>query len=496
MPIRFAILKAVSTEAQAGPDKVSLEVQETRSREQARQRGWVETAGPYSIPGESRTRYVNLSHAEAAMPDLKRMLDDAHASAFDVLVLYDYDRLRDLLGMVSKTLSHYKVQMFAVNMPIEPVPPSEYTPYKNDMAVMMEALAMMKQKAQTNDLRRKYQEAMPKRAGVRGLPVKIPFGYKKAANSKTTPPELDNEIAPHLLHIKDMFLEGKSTTDCAEYLQSVFSPPRGKQWYPQTIKQILLNPFYAGKVRWGASRAELDPRTGQVKRNRKVDPDTVVWGDGRHEPLWDEETYERIAYEFKRRGKHYQGKLNQAFSGLMTCGICGLRMWAFYNNRAKTDPVVVWRCSSREEHVSIFNDQAILRLSIRIERDIKEMSDLPDEIESELEQAAKAELDELKDQRDRMTHAYSLGILAIDEFSKHKAPIDEKIAELQLRVREYIRAERAAKDKRIMFEIIKANLHALPVFLAGYGPDVNFTLRKILADITLQEDGDIKLTWL
>ena len=126
--IRYAILKAVSSEAQAGPEEVSLEVQETRSREQARQRGRVETAGPYTIPGESRTRYVNLSHAEVAMPDLKRMLDDAHEHAFDILVLYDYDRLRDLLGMVSKTLSHYKVQLFAVNMPIEPIPPAEYNP--------------------------------------------------------------------------------------------------------------------------------------------------------------------------------------------------------------------------------------------------------------------------------------------------------------------------------------------------------------------------------
>lgn len=495
MTIRYAILKAVSSEAQAGPDKISLEVQETRSREQAQRRGWAETAGPYTIPGESRTKYVNLSHAEAAMPELKRMLDDAHARAFDVLVLYDYDRLRDLLGMVSKTLSHYRVQMFAVNMPMEPVSPSEYNPYKNDLAVMMETFAMMKQKAQTNDLRRKYQEAMPNRAGVRGLPVKTPFGYKKPVNSKT-PPELDHETARHLLLIKDRFLAGKSTIDCAEYMQSVFSPPRGKKWYPQTIKQILLNPFYAGKVRWGASRAELDPRTGQVKRNRKVDPKTIVWGEGRHEPLWDQETYERIVYEFKRRGKSYQGKLNLALSGLLTCGTCGLRMWVFYNNRSKGKPVIVWRCSSRAEHVSIFNDQALRRLAAKIERDIEYMADLPETLISEAEQDAKTELAELTSQRDRITNAYAVGIITIDELSRHKAPLDERIAELEIQVREYLRAERAAKDKRIMFEIIRANLRALPEFLSGNGPDVNFTLRKILADITLDENSEMQLTWL
>ncbi|MFO7586035.1 MAG: recombinase family protein, partial [Anaerolineales bacterium] len=484
-----------SSESQAAADKVSLEVQEIRSRELARQRGWVETAGPYTIPGESRTRYANLSHAEAAMPDLKRMLDDAHDHVFDVLVLYDYDRLRDLLGMVSKTLSHYKVQLFAVNMPVEPVPPAEYNPYKNDMAAMMEAFAMMKQKAQTNDLRRKYQEAMPNRAAVRGLPVKTPFGYDPAPNSKV-PPEINKDHAKHLLHVKDMVLSGKSLKECAEYMASSGVAPQGKAWYRQTIKQMLTNPFYAGKIRWGATRSELDPRTGQVKRNRKVDPDTIVWGEGRHEPLWDEATHEAIQRELGKRSNTYKGKTAQALSNLLTCGTCGLRLWVFYNNRYKSEPVIVWRCSSREEHVTIFNDDALRKLAEAIEHDVKTMADLPEEIENEVEQAAKAELDDLKSQRDRMTNAYSLGIIAIDEFGRHKAPLDEKIAELELTVREYIRAERAAKDKRIMLEIIKTNLHALPVFLAGNAQEVNFTLRKILSDITLHEDGELELIWL
>jgi hypothetical protein len=495
MPIRYAILNAVSSEAQAGPEKVSLEVQLTRSREQAQRRGWSETAGPYTIPGESRTKYVNLSHAEAAMPDLKRMLDDAHDHAFDVLVMYDYDRLRDLLGMVSKTLAHYKVQLFAVNMSVEPIPPAEYNPYKSDMAIMMETLAMLKQKTQTNDLRRKYQEAMPRRAASRGLPVKLPFGYK-AINSKT-PPEPDEDLVGHVIKIKDMFLSGKSLLECAEYMSSTGVAPKGKRWYRQTIKEILLNPFYAGKVRWGATRSELDPRTGTTKRNRKVDPDTIVWGAGRHKPLWDEETREALEREFSRRGNTYKGKTCQALSNLMTCGVCGLRLWAFYNNRAKSEAVLVWRCSSRAEHVFMFNTTAFEKLAAAIEHDIKTMVESPeDPQESEIEQAAKADLADLKEQRDRLVHAYKIGVLDIDGLSRNKAPLDEQIVAFELIVREYLRAERAAKDRRIMLEIIRSNLHALPAFLAGNSADVNFTLRKTLKDILVQEDGELKLTWL
>jgi hypothetical protein len=59
--IRFAVLTAVSTKAQAADDKVSLGEQFDACRERAARRGWLETAGPYIIPGQSRTRYVDLS---------------------------------------------------------------------------------------------------------------------------------------------------------------------------------------------------------------------------------------------------------------------------------------------------------------------------------------------------------------------------------------------------------------------------------------------------
>lgn len=493
--IRYAILKAVSSEAQAASDKYSLGIQEQRSREAARAHGWIETAGPYEIPGESRTKYVNLAHAEAAMPDLKRLLDDAHERAYDVLVMYDYDRLRDLLGMVSKTLSHYRVQMYAVNLPVEPVSPAEYTPYKNDMAIMMETFAMMKQRTQTNDLRRKYIEAMPKRASKRGLPVHVPFGYKKPINS-TTPPEIDETAAIHVLEIKDMFLAGKSTNDCADYLASSGVAPKGKKWYPQTVKAILTNPFYAGLVRWGMSRSELDPRTGRVKRNRKIDPETVAVGPGKHQPLWDEATYEALVAEFKRRGKTYSGKSSQALSSLLTCETCGLNLWAFYNSHSSDPKNLVWRCSSREEHVTIRNTEALRRLADVIERDIVKFEAEPDEQEGDLERKDRRELIELKEQRERLVNAYSIGLLNMADLSESKPRLDESIQAKEITVRAYDRARQSGRDRRIVIATLKANLHALPTFLNGSPPEVNFALRKIFSGIQVTASGELIPTWL
>ncbi len=39
--------------------------------------------------------------------------------------------------------------------------------------------------------------------------------------------------------------------------------PRGKQWYPQSVKVIITNPFYAGYVRWSVGQVEHDLREGR-----------------------------------------------------------------------------------------------------------------------------------------------------------------------------------------------------------------------------------------
>lgn len=493
--IRYAILKAVSSAAQMGDDKVSLSVQENRARETARAKGWAETAGPYSIEGQSRLLYASLNLAEAAIPELKRMLDDAQRHAFDVLIVWDYDRFRDLLGMVSKTLSHYRVQIYAVNLPIEPLPPEQYTPYKTDLSAMMEALAMLKQKAATNDLRRKYAEAMPQRASKRGLPVQIPWGYKKPINSKT-PPELDAHLTPYLVQMKDMFLAGKSTTDIAAWMNTTSLPPRGKTWYPQTIKQILTNPFYGGLVRWGITRAELDPRTGRVKRNRQTDMDQVASGPGLHTPVWDQYTSEALIQEFKRRGKTYEGKLNQTLSGLLICGICGQRLWVFYQHNVTGDNMI-WRCSSRQEHVTLRNPAALDRVARAMAHDITRFYADPGATESNTEAEVKQTLDDLKAQRERLTHAYTIGLLTMEELSHQKPALDERIREQEHLAETYLRAERDTRDRRLVLEALKNNLHNIPAWLRSQpASELNYVLRKIFSEITVPADSDeLTLHW-
>ena len=98
--IRFAIFAAVSTRPQAAADKISLPEQIKLCRNAGKSHQWKETAGPFIIPGETRTQWINLRDAEEQItnPDgthpLRDLLDAAKRREYDVLILYHYNRLR------------------------------------------------------------------------------------------------------------------------------------------------------------------------------------------------------------------------------------------------------------------------------------------------------------------------------------------------------------------------------------------------------------------
>jgi DNA invertase Pin-like site-specific DNA recombinase len=346
--MRFAIWTAVSTAAQTGEDKESLTEQETKCRTIAEGRGWTESTGPYIVPGESRTRWVNLRDAESELPQLRQMLEAAKAGRFDVLVMYDYNRLRDLADSVAKVLASYGVQIFSTNQPVEPIPPEEFNPYATDSESMMRGMSQIISRWQISDLRRKYRFGVPARVrrGLYGL--KIPYGYRKPpgrdGDKNVVPIQVEAEVAA-IREIKDLFLSGVSFHAIVRQLNAKgFPTAKGAPWARTTIRKILENPWYAGKVYFGRVRVVRDARDNTVKIVKNQHPLIL---DGKHEPLYSWEEYIRILDEFEHRGR-FSFSAIYPFSGLLVCSECGGRI-----KHKRT----YWHCL--KNHVKFSEQQAL-----------------------------------------------------------------------------------------------------------------------------------------
>lgn len=495
MTIKYAIWAAVSRDFQAEDDKVSLAEQVNIARARAENKGWQESAGPYIVPGESRTKYVNLRDAENDLPQLHQCLNDAQAGHYHLLMLYDYNRLRDLIDPVAKTLAAYGVQVYSVSQPVEPAEPGEYSPYSSDSESIMRGMAQILSRAQISDLRRKYAYAMPKRILERGLPQAVPYGYLRAAarGGVATP---DPEKTPILILAKDMVLAGQSLRQVIdEFSKRGYPGPEGGRWHPGTITRMLRNPFYAGLVRWRNTQTVNDPRSGE--RWQIKTPERAVVGTVKHTPLWTIEEHQKLLYEL-RRTHTYRGKRANMFTSLLVCGSCGGRMGITEGFMRGTKLLRIekawYRCRSHKPDCSkIRHPHLMERFAAEFLRVLLADEQAPALVVDELA----LQLADAQERAKRLTAGYLAGAITLDEFAPLKAVIDGEINTLQLRAQASQKAIDDAQERAGLLAFIRANAADLPAALGAADQQrVNRILTGIIKTITINRDGGVIITLL
>jgi hypothetical protein len=510
MTMRFAVLTAVSSKSQAAEGKDSLPVQEENCRRLALSKAWVETGGPYVIPGQPRTGYVNLSDAEREIPALHAMLDAASASRFDVLILYDYSRLRDLIALVAASLADYNVQIYSLAQAVEPVPPDQFDPAQADATWFTQTAASMTSRAEINALRRRFRIGMPGRVTHKGLhPLgRLPYGYRKPPGHETerqAVPEPDPLTAPAVLIMRDLLLTGRSLTQIAASLDASGYPTRaGKPWHPDTIRRILRNPYYAGVVTFGVLRRQRDSRlAGRRRRSHLVRSSAPIHtGPGKHVPLWDDLTRRRILDELDRRGKAYAGRRLSRLSGLLFCAECKRPLWVGYHSwkgHPPSDENRFYHCASKiPGHPRLKETNLLPAVAAHLQGALYHLDDIPlptpddDPLPFLRKQSA-----ELVARHSRLTEAYLSGAILLPEFETLKAAITAQqtrtAAALALAEDTAARQAERTSSRRALAD----QLDAIPGFLLHADPQtVNASLHQVLSKIIVNSDGNITIKFL
>lgn len=498
MTLRFARWAAVSTREQAKPGKRSIPNQLESTLQAGAEHGWEESAGPFIVEGQSREIYIDLSEAEREIPALRQMLQSARLGEFDILILTETDRLRSLQVAVLRRLASYHVQLYIVNLPVEPVSPSEYTIHRADNILMLLTMTQMTSSLEISRTRRKWYENMPRRVTELGIPATgIPYGYRKPPGQELDHkaiPEPDSAITARIIEMKDLLLSGASSYQIAETLQkSLLAPPRGKQWHAVTVRDILKNPFYAGIVQWGKSRIILDPKTDTRKRNRSIPQAEIRQAQGRHIPLWDMDTHRAILAEFQKRTRNYRGRANNQFTGLLKCGVCGKTLWR-QGNGPRGDYRLIWRCSasgSGHGHINIPHVILLEKLGTAIGEKLATMNgelknnSLQPTADNSKPTANNSQ--QLERKLQRLEDAYLDGSWELEKYKRRRA---ELMNELQRAQDDTDRQrEETAQRAEILRSITSLQGEDLPHWLTHTDPgEVNHTLKAIIREIIIGDE--------
>jgi len=498
MTLRYAAFAAVSTDAQAAPDKVSISVQLQKAKDIAQSKGWLETAGPYIVPGESRTRFGSLRDAEDHIPQLKELLNAASRHDFDLLIVYDLNRFRSLIRQIFDVLCDYNTQLYILTNPRDPVPPNKYDEDVRSAVGMIVDMSGIISHNEINNIRRHYREKMPTRITVQGLHAgtgKPPYGYIKPINDKYNSHAIlvPNPLtAPIVTQIKDAYLSGQSLTAIAKHLNDTHIPsPDNSHWRVYTVRYILNNPYYAGIVQWGKTKSQRDRRTGKVKRD-KVTP-TI--SQGKHTPLWDESTHQQIQAQLKLRGNAHAGWRTMQLSRLLYCP-CGkvmhIRYAQFY--AAKNDKY--WKCSTGlPGHLTLVNSRIYPLVVKAVIHALSNVQDIKLESPQDKRPALKSQLTELDHRKQRWIDAFETGAIDARDYAERVASLTAQADTVreQLTTLEQQIAQNQTKRQQLN-QLSQAIASLEPYFQTAPPNQINTQLRTLITRIEVI-DGTPIIIW-
>lgn len=280
----------------------------------------------------AKTYYEVVSgESIAARPEIQKMLEEVSLGLYAGVLVVDVERLARGNGADQAYIS--QVFQFSGTKIITPL--KVYDPSNEFDEEYFEFGLFMSRREYKTINRRLVRGRDSSAAEGKYINSIAPYGYTriKLPNEKGYTLEPHPEEADVIKKIFSLFLNHAGTKIIANYLNDHQIPTRhGGLWTYSTITNIITNPIYMGKIRRGWSKQVKTIENGQVKKHIKRHKnleDYQVY-DGLHPALISEDQF-MLAQEI-RMGRQPSVKvkdefaLQNAFAGLLYCGICGKRV--------------------------------------------------------------------------------------------------------------------------------------------------------------------------
>lgn len=117
-----------------------------------------------------------------------------------------------------------------------------------------------------------------------------------------------------------------------------FRPPAGEKWARETLREMLKNTHYIGKIRFNNRHRVIVVENGsRVQRMRKSAEEDVIISEGKHDGIVDPELFEAAVNRLKNNPRQWSEEtLVNVLAGLLVCSECGRVMISRSSKIART----------------------------------------------------------------------------------------------------------------------------------------------------------------
>ena len=293
------------------------------------------------------------------------------------------------------------------------------------MSVIMEAMIEAMDEYYSINLGEEVRRGMNEKV-QRGEAVTIPsFGYD-IENGQYIP---NPETAPIVKEIFADFLDGKGLVTIARELnENGYRTRRGNKFENRTVRYMLKNPVYIGKIRW----------TPTGKANHRKDCKDTLIIDGTHEPIISKEIFDKVQTKLSKGSVKYmrENPAKEPFmlQGLVRCSDCGATLCMSANYTSLQCYAYAHGKCNVSHSISLKKINALV---------IQTMDRCIETSSFHLEITSKTKTDENipllmareNKKLERIKDAYENGVYTLDEYKKSRDSVQSKINELEVKFR-------------------------------------------------------------
>ena len=454
----------------------------------------------------AKTYYEVVSgESIAARPEIQKMLEEVSLGLYAGVLVVDVERLARGNGADQAYIS--QVFQFSGTKIITPL--KVYDPSNEFDEEYFEFGLFMSRREYKTINRRLVRGRDSSAAEGKYINSIAPYGYTriKLPNEKGYTLEPHPEEADVIKKIFSLFLNHAGTKIIANYLNDHQIPTRhGGLWTYSTISNIITNPIYMGKIRRGWSKQVKTIENGQVKKHIKRHKnleDYQVY-DGLHPALISEDQF-MLAQEI-RMGRQTSVKvkdefaLQNAFAGLLYCGICGKRVGRTTSSQSRGGTPRLRCVNGRNCHNSsadydVVEKEIITALrtwleGYRVKIDTVGFADDIAEQKALLEKCDQ-ELAKLNLQLENAFDLVEQGVYTLDLFRERRERLNSSIAEgKERRSRISTAIEKLEASETCQSNLIPQTEELLASYAEMTNQERNDLLKAILRKIEYQKGAD------
>lgn len=387
----------------------------------------------------------------AARPVMQQLLSEIEAGTWTGVLVVEVERLArgDTIdqGIVAQA---FKVSNTKIITPLKTYDPTN----EFDEEYFEFGLFMSRREYKTINRRLQRGRVAAAKEG-KFLGSRPAFGYKivKIDGDKGNTLEIIPEQAEIVKLIFSMYTDGVTDPfgekrrlgiqQIARTLNEMHIPPaRHDYWVKSTIRDILINPVYAGKIRWNWRTNQKRIINGEQVISRPRN-DEYVLANGLHEAIVSEETFDKTQ-EFISMAPPapvgYKSQIKNPFAGIIVCGICGrkmvLRKGSMAGNYKKKDYIICHArsCSNVGSAFNYVEDKILASIKSWYSQytvELEQQKAEPDINRITLEKSLKlieSEITTLNKQHGNIFDLLEQGVYSTEQFLERSQDISERLA--------------------------------------------------------------------